>query len=324
MERAVAQKRELQHPRAPGGQEALAAALALAGEAIVVLLAFSADVAFSVVLLVHAMIVAGVGFVLLSRRRGEEDRSLAIVLLFLVAVAGPAGAMATLAALPFAGNVASTQDVRGAWYERLARAGRPSHVTQLYDRIVSGRVQRLDASAPGDFLKVITQGTLDERQRALGLVARHFHPDYTPVLDAALRSSEPVVRVQAAAVVARVREDLKVKVEALCTSSAHSLQKTLHDAGELNGLSTCPLVTLQLQARCRHHMCTLLNAVLIRGRDVSLATRLADKDALHAMETFFIDEARFKELRVLRRVARASAGGLRRVRRRGAMEAAAT
>lgn len=316
MDRGGAPMGEFQRPRAPGTHEALGAALALAGQGIVVLLAFSADVPLSVVVLVHAGVVALMSYILLSGRRREEDRALAITILLLNAIGGPAGALATLAALPFAGNIASTRDVRRDWYERLARAGRPSHVTQLYERIISGRTQRLDMQPPRDFLKVIAQGTLDERQRALGLVARHFHPDYTPVLDAALRSSEPVVRVQAAAVVARVREDLKAKIEQWRVSSPRTLRQTLHDASELHALSTCSLLSSQLQARCAENLRALLDDVLARGRDVTRFARAVDKDALDAMERYLIGEGRFKELRVLRRVMRALSGAKRSVRRR--------
>lgn len=316
MDHAGAPMGEFQRPRAPGAREVSGAALAVAGQGIVVLLAFSADVPLSAVILVHAGVVALMSYILLSGRRGEEDRALAITILLLNAIGGPAGALATLAALPFAGNVASTRDVRRDWYERLARAGRPSHVTQLYERIISGRTQRLDMQPPRDFLKVIAQGTLDERQRALGLVARHFHPDYTPVLDAALRSGEPVVRVQAAAVVARVREDLKERIEQWLVSSPRTLRQTLHDAGELHALSTCSLLSPQLRARCTENVRALLDDVLARGRDVTRFAREVDKDALDAMERYLIGEGRFKELRVLHRVTRALSGAKRRVRRR--------
>lgn len=311
---------ELQRPRAPGAREVSGAALAVAGQGIVVFLAFSADVPLSAVALVHAGVVALMSYILLSGRRGEEDRALAITILLLNAIGGPAGALATLAALPFAGNVASTRDVRRDWYERLARAGRPSHVTQLYERIISGRTQRLDMQPPRDFLKVVAHGTLDERQRALGLVARHFHPDYMPVLDAALRSSEPVVRVQAAAVVARVREDLQVKIEQWRLASPRTLRQTQHDAGELQALSTCSLLSPQLRARCAQNLRALLDDVLARGRDVTRSARNVDKDALDAMERYLIGEGRFKELRVLRRMTRALSGAKRRVRRRPCRE----
>ena len=42
----------------------------------------------------------------------------------------------------------------------------------------------------------------------------------------------------------------------------------------------------------------------------------SDRAARHAVETFLIAQARFKELRVMRRLASVSAGSKRRVRRR--------
>jgi hypothetical protein len=300
-----------------GGREAVAAAAAVAGEAIVVLLAFSADVPLSAVLMLHALVVACCAALLLARRAGGTDLTLAIIILALVAVAGPAGAVSALAALPFAGNVASGRDVLQDWYERLANAGRPSPFTEMFDRIQSGRVQRLDLKPPANYLETIASGSLDERQRALGLIAREFHPDYAPVLDAALRSPEPVVRVQAAAVVARVREDLKARVEALTKPVAGiSPAEALAIGGELEALKTCALIEPRLQARCQDALNKVLAAVLQGRGDLDRAARRAEPAAIAAIETFLINGGRFRDLRVLRRMIRVAAGSRRRIRRR--------
>lgn len=308
-------------PQSPRGgaawREAAAAAFALAGEGIVVLLAFSADVPLAAVIAVHAAVTLACASILFFRREQGGDLSLAFIVLLLVALAGPAGALAMLAALPFSGNLASGPQVIAAWYERLAHAGRPSPVTETFNRIASGRVHRLDARAPADFLGVIASGTLEERQRALGLIARQFHPDYSPVLDAALRSPEPVVRVQAAAVVARVREDLKAKVAELVRGEDATMAKTaLINAGQLQALQGCALVAPVQQAQCRDAVRRLLRQALSRGEDLLGVVRGADRDALSAIETFLIQERRYKDLRVLRRLRGSVAGSLRRVRRR--------
>lgn len=302
---------------ASGGREAAATACAVAGEALVVLLAFSSDVPFSAVVGCHLFVAALAAGLLFYPRQPERDMTMATVVLLLVTVAGPAGALAALAALPFSGNMPVRRDILADWYARLASAGQPTAVNKLHDRIGSGRVQRFESGVPPNYLDVIKRGTLEERQRALGLIAREFHPDYSPVLEAALRSPEPVVRVQAAAVVARVREDLKARVAAL-TDGTGTLDRSeaLKQAGELASISTCPLVDPALQERCRIMLCDRLAAALPRDMRVLPPPGRSDRAARHAVETFLIAQARFKELRVMRRLASVSAGSKRRVRRR--------
>lgn len=167
---------------------------------------------------------------------------------------------------------------------------------------------------------------MEERQRALGLIARHFHPDYAPVLDAALRSPEPVVRVQAAAVVARVREDLKARVASLAKTGPRGLAQALADAGELRALQDCPLVAKPQQIICREAAQRLMREALGRRQNFSKPMPAAGRDGNAAAEDFLIVEGRFRDLRVMRRVTGATSSSLRVIRRRrgsAAMEHAA-
>ena len=83
-------------------------------------------------------------------------------------------------------------------------------VTKHCDMVAIGRALDLAGRAPPSFSEAIDKGTLLQKQNALGLIARKFHPGYLSALKAALKSDEPVIRVQAAAVAAHVREDVKV------------------------------------------------------------------------------------------------------------------
>lgn len=309
--------RQAGHVHAAGGREAVATACAVAGEAIVMLLAFSSDIPFSAVVICHLCVAALTAGVLFYPRAENRDLTLATIIFLLVTVAGPAGAFAALAALPFSGNLPPQRDILEDWYTRLASAGQPSAVTKMHDRIGSGRVQRFESGVPPNYLDVVKRGTLEERQRALGLIAREFHPDYTPVLEAALRSTEPVVRVQAAAVVARVREDLKVRIDVLIgRAGTLSPAAAVKDAGELEALSRCRLVDPALQERCKAALGDHLTCALPRDANVLKLPGYRDRAARRAVETFLIAESRFKDLRVMRRLGLIAGGSLRRVRRR--------
>jgi hypothetical protein len=58
----------------------------------------------------------------------------------------------------------------------------------------------------------------------LSLIARRFHPDYLPTLSLALVSEEPVIRVQAAAVAAKIRGGLAARAEAALAAAADLTQ----------------------------------------------------------------------------------------------------
>lgn len=301
---------------AHAGRTAAAAAAAIAGEAVVLLAAFSTDVPPAAVLVLHALTLAVVGTILLVGRSADEDTAVPAMVFFAIAVAGPAGAVAALASLPFQGALGRGPATLEDWYDRLANAGSSTPSAALLDRIASGRVQRPEAPLPQNYLQVIENGTLEERQRALGLIARQFHPDYAPVLEAALRSPEPVVRVQASAVVARVREDLKSRMAKFAFGGGPiATGSALKTVSELQSLQSCALLDGTLRGRCRDHLHAILARLLAGNRSVTRAVSRADRGGLAAIETYLIREQRFKDLRVGRRVARITSGSALRLRR---------
>jgi len=301
----------------------LASAIALAGETVVLFLALRA-VSSTTLLIAHAAVVLAVAVFLYRSLKPGDDLALPLLMLLLVACAGPAGALAMAGGLLLARGRAPHGEVLEDWYDRLAAAGKPLRSSEVYERIVSGRMQRLDPASCVNYVKVIESGTLDQRQRALGLIARQFHPDYTPALNAALRSREPVVRVQAAAVVARVREDLKARVKALTEAgeSGKSPALSLADIAELQTLQRCDLVDPVLRAQCRTKLQQQLADIPAGGESLYRAARSGDCDMVAALETFLISEKRFKDLRVLRRMFGIVSGSPRRLRRRAPHEAA--
>ena len=298
------------------GREALGAVVALAGEAVVVLLSFSQDVPALLPLILHIAVVAAVAFVLLAGRDPGSDPTVSYTMLLLTAVAGPAGAAASLCALPFVGHAGAGPDVLEAWYDRLSSAGGVLPERALHDRIAAGRVLDCEAPPPRNFLDVITTGTLHDKQEALGLMARTFHTDFAPALQAALRSPEPVVRVQAAAVVARVRADLKGRIKALIAQERSvPAARAVNAATELMRYASCTLVDRADQERCRAAASRLLQAALISDDDVFDAAARANAQTAGVIEHFLIDARRFKEFRVARRIHDLVTAGGYRVRK---------
>lgn len=285
------------------GREALGAALAVAGEAIVVLLAASQDIPSAVPLILHVAVVAVMATALLKDRPAKADPTVSYIMLLVTAVSGPAGAVASLCALPFVGHAGAGPEILEAWYDRLSSAGGVRPETAVHDRIAAGRVLDWQAPMPHNFLDVIVNGTLADKQEALGLMARTFHTDFAPALQAALRSPEPVVRVQASAVVARVRADLKARVKSLIGSEPTTTPKqAVRTAALLSRYGACALVDRADQERCRAAATRLLQHALVSGHDVVCAATAAKPGDAREIEAFLIDARRFKDLRVARRI----------------------
>lgn len=312
-------------------RDVFGALLALVGEAAVLYVGLSSDDALPITLALHAVIVASVAIVLFTGRERGSDLSMAATILLLVMVAGPAGAAAALAAVLFHGGRSANPDAAGRapngiledWYERLASAGRPAQATLIHDRITSGRVPRLDTPAPLNFLHVIEHGTLDERQKALGLIARQFHPDYTPVLEAALKSQEPVVRVQAAAVVAHVKANLKTRIKRLAVDGREaSGPDALKRISELQALQGCALVEKPEQLVCQDIADGILERSLVSGTDFTAVATQTDAGADGAIERYLLEAGRYRDLRVLRRVRRIAKRRVLRLRRHERRQAA--
>lgn len=164
---------------------------------------------------VHCGVVAGLVLWLVRLERRGDDLRLALVLVLATLVAGPIGATLSLLSLPLAGWRPAKAALLDAWYRRIAEAAAVDDAARVAADVATGRAIDISAAVPRPFAEVVQSGTLAERQTALGLIARKFHPEYSGALDAALRSAEPVVRVQAAAVAAKVRRDLQARVRAL-------------------------------------------------------------------------------------------------------------
>ncbi len=194
--------------------------LAACAETALFLWAASGPVPLSIILGLHLAIVAALAALLSRSLRSGADGGFALMGVIGTLATGPFGALCA-ALLP---AMSATQDSSAArlaaWYERIALSSEQDEFTRLSDRIAIGRAANLAAPTPLELMGEFRGGSSAIQQTALGVIARNFHPDYLPVLKVALDSPEPVVRVQAAAVAARVRETLKRQIGPMITRAA--------------------------------------------------------------------------------------------------------
>lgn len=215
-----------------------AVGLALA-EAVLMFVALSLDLHPLVWLAGHVAIVSSATAVLWSAQAGVQEYSPFALVLISAVIAGPAGAVLAFVALFGYAREKPQAAFLAAWYQRIALAGDVDPVTDLYNTVAMGRGLRTSTVPPQVFERIMTHGTLEERQTALGLIARQFTSSYASALRLALVSPEPVIRVQAAAVAVKVRAELKTSMRAalaLSTQTDHTAAGAALLAVQLRGM----------------------------------------------------------------------------------------
>ncbi|HRD77812.1 MAG TPA: hypothetical protein PK264_18055, partial [Hyphomicrobiaceae bacterium] len=192
-----------------------------AGEAVALAMALASGASFVHVLAIHAVATVALAIWCTFTWRGGGDVAIPVMAFLISLVAGPLGALGA-GALAWIGRPTGADQPRllAGWYARIANSITTDPVSQLCEHVAVGRAVDLSEEPPTSFLHTMSSGPLVERQTVLGIVARKFHFDYLPVLRAALDNPEPVIRVQAAAVAARVRGDLKSEMDRLIAAAA--------------------------------------------------------------------------------------------------------
>lgn len=296
--------------------EAGVAALALAGEGVLGYLFTAGRLGAVGLILLHLCIIAALWLHVRSRVSANQETAPGLLTLAATAAVGPVGALGALAWHALHRPVAHTEiALLDEWYRRIGLASEADPVTRLCDEVAIGRTLDLSAPAPASFDSIIAGGSLADRQAALGLIARQFQPEYVPALASALRSAEPVVRVQAAAVAARVRGDLKRDVRA-----------TVANLDQIATRDAASAATLKLDAAARSGLLDESDRVRAESAIARLKSMSAELPARHpdvaapvgrardAVEADLIASRRFKDLRVSRRIGVIAGRGRYRVR----------
>lgn len=304
---------------------ALGAAIA---EVAIVLLSHLTGVPFAAALALHFAVISALAFALYRRRRSDADLSAPLITLIATSTAGPVGAVLGLAALAWLARPAQPPALLESWYNRIAMSTTVDTETQMSDRVASGRVIATTAPPPQALAGVIRDGSLVERQAALGLIARFFHMNYLSALADALRSEVPVIRVQAAAVASRIRPRLADEIEKRIAAAADLLRR---DEQSQTPRSHATGHRLQLIREFDQAIASGLLDQPVADAAAAIAARLAGSidcarialpqagalDAyarLDAFEKHLIDNRDFKRLRLLRRRRLLAGSGLQHAR----------
>ncbi|AXQ95999.1 hypothetical protein LV780_19705 (plasmid) [Cereibacter azotoformans] len=148
-------------------------------------------------ILIHAGVVAAAAAAGLVFRPGlGAEIALRAALLLLL---GPLGGLVLLIAGAGPARIAP----EGLQDESLTAP--PRRAEALADAIRQGRRRQPLPEPPRPFAPLFREGPLDRQFRAISVISRHYRPDMLPALRVALASPVPGLRVQAAAIFARLR-----------------------------------------------------------------------------------------------------------------------
>ena len=272
------------------------------------------------VLIGHAIVLAVIVALLYVTRHLRRDWTASLLMLMAVATSGPVGAVVSVLAMIWLRRPSLPSALLADWYSRISLSTRTDDETRLAERVAAGRVIDTARGAPSSFVGVMDGGPLEARQRALGLVARSFHPGYLPTLVAALASEEPVVRVQAAAVAAHVRPLLAPEAARLIAlaQSAPDVAQRLEATRDLDRMARSGLLDKEIEDRAS-------SAVTRSVGEIDLFALPLTRDASTVIDTFesmLAEHRMMSRLRALRLRRGLALGGLGRLRRRRTLHVA--
>lgn len=290
---------------APDAPNARTIAITAGAEAFILLAAALRLIGPGTAFVLHLLVVMGCALAMRAQQPSRSVDASQLLALILIAVAGFFGAIGALVLPVLSRRDRQSPELLSAWYERIALSVETDALTKSSDHIAIGRSADLGAPPPEPYSRLFTSGSVADRQNALGMIARHFHPDYLPALSAALASPDAVVRVQAAAVAAKILPDLETSVRRRLDdldSAGTATSSILEAVGDLKKCAASGLLPETEVRRIRaaaaeseDRALTALEVAHKRGRHAALAPA---ERAL--VETRLVTERRFAELRAMR------------------------
>ncbi|MFV0472658.1 MAG: hypothetical protein ACK5MQ_00205 [Pikeienuella sp.] len=241
-------------PGAPGAvlRRALALALAMADFFLIARWLTDAMPIYQALGL-HLILVAGFILITLALRRGLATAALLGLILILL---GPPGGLLLFALELCDDGAGEDLDNRR---DAIALGQTASRARAIYHDIRQNRRPLLDGALPHGFTDVLDAGTMPERYRVISAISRHYRPEMLVALRHALSSPVPVLRVQAAAVYAKLRGDfgdeaddlLSAPATGVSAAAAREMVMALHRVAESG------FVDDELQARLRERAETI-------------------------------------------------------------------
>lgn len=190
------------------------ATLALLAEGSLSVLLWSGQVGLGAALAVHGcFVLLLVAASVLCWRLGGGGLPSLILLTLGTSLLGPLGPAGCLFTLAFYLATERNAPQFSEWYESLFPDDDPAESGDIARQLME-RVGQ-DGGSVSPFLDVLSYGSRAQKQIAVAVMTRHFHPAFAPALRQALADSDNAVRVQAATAMATIEDRFVERAEEL-------------------------------------------------------------------------------------------------------------
>ncbi len=187
-------------PARPSYDEGFALGMIILVDAALVSVWFSSSMRVVEAVGIHSLAVVGCGLALWLGGKADRGRFLGVGALLLLL--GPLGGPTLLLARVMTGSLG------GLVLEPEVEPADPDDASEalaLHEQIVQGRRHALAPGRPGRFATAFAGTDKAAQYRTIAAIARSYSPRMRPALDQALKSPDAALRVQAAAVFAKLR-----------------------------------------------------------------------------------------------------------------------
>lgn len=142
----------------------------------------------------------------------EENNALPEIAFFFVLTLGPLGAVGMILTLLLYAHYRKNSTAFEIWYKELV----PQQVRTEQERLIEqfillGKDAKYQYMDPVPFADVLSSGDQSAKRAMLTLMLRNFHPSFSPVFHQALNDSDSAIRVHAASVITRIKENFQVE-----------------------------------------------------------------------------------------------------------------
>jgi len=164
-----------------------------------------------------------------------RDRIYVSIGLMSTLLTGPFGAAGSLVTILWLRRTTALKDAAAlqAWYDKLAGREEQDNASEIYASLTEGRAMQPTTKAVPNFSRLLNEAAEEEQHAILGIIGLKYHPHYLPILQQGLSSDTASVRVQAAAVFAKLREAFKEKLKS-SLSKAKDIGKREPPSGSLS------------------------------------------------------------------------------------------
>ena len=140
-------------------------------------------------------------------RRYNQDRRLPWIGALAVFFLGPMGAVGMLLGLLSYTFLIHRSTPFELWYRNIVPDRTSPPEEQLLERLRAWSDEtHIGHYEPVPFLDILAIGTRSDKQAVIALIARHYDPQFSPVLHSALNDPDSAIRVQAASVIASIED----------------------------------------------------------------------------------------------------------------------